>query len=68
MKRATLGALFDRTSLLDSFAIDPSMDERLVLGRDIFERAMREPGKTKMNWWLVRALARLAGVLYSIEC
>jgi hypothetical protein len=58
---------FDRTSLLGNFAIDLARDERLVLGRDVFERAMRESRKIKTGWWRVRALARLARVLYVIE-
>ena len=58
---------FDRTSLLGSFAIDLATDERLVLGRDVFERAMGESRKIETGWWCVRALARLARVLYVIE-
>ena len=54
---------FDRTSLLGSFAIDLASDERLVLGRDVFERAMGESRKIETGWWCVRALARLARVL-----
>lgn len=58
---------FDRASLLGSFAIDLSRDKRLALGRDVFERAMRESRKIKTGWWRVRALARLARVLHVIE-